>query len=860
MPADLDTDGHSSGRATDHSLAHANTDQNAVLGPKPTPLPVQSDTIPGQLRAIPRWVVWRYEPNAKRDKWTKVPHRADGNGPASSTNPDTWTTFADALAAYQAGEWDGIGFVVGDGIAGGDVDDCRDPETGELSEDARYIITTANTYTEASPGAHGLRYFALGALPPKGRKRGSFELYDGGGGRFLTVTGQHVEGTPATLHERTDQLATIHAQYIAPPERPQPARTSPRGTDVRHEDRDVLEAMWRSEKASEVRSLWEGDTSAHKGDHSSADLALASHLAWWTNYDPEQTDRLFRASDLMRPKWDEARGDMTYGERTLARAFEGHQPGDGYQGGKVRGSAAQADNRRSQASDTEAWPEWQPVPDGTPTAPQLDPNLLPTPLRRWAEDIAARASILLDSLLPGLFVALAITVGNRWRIRPKQHDHWTVVPNLWGVLVHPPGQLKTYVLNSVMRPVRQIEADLLARFEEETERHGVRAERLQAETDALSEKLKKAVKAGKHADADEIEADLIEAKRAQKQHNASAPVLIVNDATTEVLLERLRENPRGVGLVRDELHGWYMSLQKQGREGDRAFYLEAHDGDKAYRQDRVKRGVIAADIVTLSILGGIQPSRLEAIRHGALDGEDADGLLQRLQVLVWPDAMPPYRLVDREPDTDLEAHVTTLYEHLYDLDPARFGFEDGAPGITRFDPDAQELFYAWLERLEHRVREPEVQAAPAWASYLGKLRSLMPSLALLLHLVDLVTVEVDDVRVSLSAAQRAAALVEYLEGHAAKLYAPELARDEIAAERVAKRIEAGDIEDGMKLRDLYRREWSGLTRERVEAGIRLLERLGWVRVVKVPHESGKGRPNVVLRLRPDLLEHLDGAS
>jgi len=270
--------------------------------------------------------------------------------------------------------------------------------------------------------------------------------------------------------------------------------------------------------------------------------------------------------------------------------------------------------------------------------------------------------------------------------------------------------------------------------------------------------------------------------------------------------------------------------------------------------------VVSADIVTLSILGGIQPSRLETIRHGALDGEDADGLLQRLQVLVWPDKMPPYRLVDREPDASLEDRVAGIYQDLFDLDPARFGFEDGEPGVTRFDPDAQRLFYAWLEELEHRVRDPQVQATEAWASYLGKQRSLMPSIALLLHLVDLVTGEADDVRVSLSAAQRAAALVEYLEGHAAKLYAPELARDEVAAERIAERIEAGEVHDGMKLRDVKRREWSGLTSGRIDRGLALLERLGWLRVAKVPPDSGTGRPSIALQLRPDLLEHLDGAS
>lgn len=865
-PADQEASGHSGGVATTESVPRANPDQHDAAPPKPTPAPVNADAIPTQLRDRARWVAWRYEWDAKRGEWTKVPHRVDGRGMASSTNPDTWGTFEDALDAYQAGAWDGIGFVVGDGIAGGDVDDCRDPDTGELSEAARDIITTANTYAEVSPSGAGLRYFAFGTLPPKGRKRGPFEVYDGDGGRYLTVTGHHVEGTPDTLHERTDELATIHARYIAPQGRRERPRTQPRGVGVQHEDQHVLEAMWRSDNGPKIRRLWDGDMSDHvhrdtgEPDHSAADLALASHLAWWTNYSPDgQADRLFRASGLMRPKWDEKHyaDGTTYGQHTLALAFEGKRPGDGYTGRTTPAPGTPTGDDDEPAAD---WPEPQPLPDEAPSAPQLEPEMLPGPLRRWAEDTAERASILVDSLVPGILVGLAVVVGNRWRIRPKQHDAWTVVPNLWGVLVHPPGQMKTYVLNSAMRPVRQIEGTILERYERERMRDEVDAEILKHEMDTKSDDLKKAVKKGDRDTIDALRDELARLKQEAAQTERRAPALLVNDATVERLLEEHRANPRGLGLVRDELYGWYMSLHKQGRETDRAFYLEAHDGDKSYRQDRIKRGTITAPIVTLSILGGIQPTRLRAIQQGALSGEDADGLLQRLQVMVWPDAMPPYQLVDREPDHELEQHVTTIYERLFDHDPARFGFEDGQPGVTRFDPDAQHLFYEWLERLEHRVRDPEVQATPAWASYLGKQRSLMPSLALLLHLVDLVTGEASDVRVGLTAARRAAALVEYLEGHAAKVYAPELAQREAAARRLAEKLAGGQITDGMRVRDIYAREWAGLAREQVEAGLALLESLGWLRVVRVPPNRSGGRPSVVVRLRPDILEVADGAS
>lgn len=517
---------------------------------------------------------------------------------------------------------------------------------------------------------------------------------------------------------------------------------------------------------------------------------------------------------------------------------------------------SQGGDNPPQGAAADPWPDPKPLPDETPQAPVLDTELLPAPIHAWTKDIAERASIGLDWLVPGALVSLAAVVGNRWRIRPKRHDPWTVVPNFYGALVIGPGLLKSYALQQTTAPLRKIEQRILERYEAEKLRGEVRGERLKAEQEAETDNMRKALRSGNTEKADEHEARLLELKQDAAAEEGGPPALVVNDTTVERLVELVRDNPRGVALVRDELYGWYQSLHKQGRETDRAFFLEAHDGDKSYRQDRIRRGTITADIVTLSILGGIQPSRLDAIRRGAIDGDDADGLLQRLQILVWPDKLPPYRKVDRAPDPEATGQVEEIFQRLYDLDPARYGHEEG-PGIVQFQPDAQELFFSWLEALEHRIRDPEVQAAPAWASYLGKTRSLMPSLALLLHLVDLVTGRDDDLRVSLDAAKRAAALTEYLEGHAAKLYAPELARRETAARRIVEKIAADEINDGVKVRDLYVRGWSGLDRDQLEAGLALLEELHWLRTEKV---RTKGRPTVVLRLRPDIQDLVDGAS
>lgn len=78
--------------------------------------------------------------------------------------------------------------------------------------------------------------------------------------------------------------------------------------------------MLVSRNGAAIRALLDGDASAQGGDHSSADMALCNHLAFWCAGDEARMDRIFRASGLMRDKWDSGRGGTTYGRQTIERA------------------------------------------------------------------------------------------------------------------------------------------------------------------------------------------------------------------------------------------------------------------------------------------------------------------------------------------------------------------------------------------------------------------------------------------------------------------------------------------------------------------------------------------------------------
>lgn len=156
----------------------------------PQPLPVDPDGILEEFKLRPQWVNWRYAWDGK--KWTKHPHNPRTGRKASSTDLLTWSSFEDVLAAYETGEYDGVGFVFcsADPYVGVDLDGCVDSETGKVGPWAVQIIEGLNSYTELSPSGHGVHIIANGKIPHGGR-RGPVEMYSQD--RFFTFSG-HVLG------------------------------------------------------------------------------------------------------------------------------------------------------------------------------------------------------------------------------------------------------------------------------------------------------------------------------------------------------------------------------------------------------------------------------------------------------------------------------------------------------------------------------------------------------------------------------------------------------------------------------------------------------------------------------------------
>jgi hypothetical protein len=195
----------------------------------------------------------------------------------------------------------------------GAIDNCRNPEDGIIESDIYDLIRYFNSYTEISPSGSGIRIFVKATLPPYGRKKGNFEVYKSG--RYLTLTGHHIDPAPMSIKKRWVKNAEYHSKIFGQNDKSSAQKLPP--TD----HREILKKAFGSKNGHEIRRLYSGDTAGYASP-SEADLALCSHLAFWFNKDMERIDHVFRSSVLYRKKWDEKRGDKTYGEKTMQLACD----------------------------------------------------------------------------------------------------------------------------------------------------------------------------------------------------------------------------------------------------------------------------------------------------------------------------------------------------------------------------------------------------------------------------------------------------------------------------------------------------------------------------------------------------------
>lgn len=800
--------------------------------------------IPTELKQCKAWLCWRIpQINVETGKFGKIPIYpvSQGNRSGKQGTPEDLAqlgTFEQAIAAIRANPGlAGIGFAAlpDFGIVALDADKCFEHDI--LRPDVAQI--TAETYLECSPSGKGVRAFWRGMTSNSKNHENGIELFSTKG--FVTVTGNSCFN-----------LFSLKGDDLLPP--------------LDAETKDRLEAMARGAQARVAGGANEGGAaSARRRD---VPILVPMDPPW---------NVICSALDAISPDCDR----KTWIDCGMALHSTGHEDAflvwdDWSQGSKEKYDARNMDGQWhsfthmdkgigigtllhharnagwecpdpdvsgffSAITFTPDWPDPHALPD-LPPVPKFDLGLLPESIRPWVMDISERLQLPPDIAAIGAVTALSSAIGGRTAIRPKQNDSWSVVPNLWGMVVAPPGYKKSPALNEVMQPLHDLERRAHREYEQEM-----------AAWEAAKAAIELRNSATRSAAVMQLKKDQsIETPQLQVFPDEPIPRrYVVNNFSLEALGEVMRGNPSGVLAFADELYGLLMAASKTGNEELHSFLLTGWNGRGAFTFDRIGRGKRFVENVCLSVLGGIQPGRLvEYLTNGGFGGAMDSGFANRFQLLTWPDLSEEYEYIDRVPNHDAKEQFHRIFERVagQSLFPNLAGADAvvSCGGERRFDAEGQIVFREWLEANERLVRSDSLP--PVMASHLAKFNSLIPSLALIFALAD-------DVRGDIPAryARQAIGWGEYLRPHAERAFACTTRPDTAHARALLAKIKVKALTDGFTVRDVYRHEWSMLAAcEAVEKAVALLVDHDYLMPVEVPSTGKGGRRTTTYRINPKI--------
>lgn len=794
------------------------------------------NAIPKELQALDAWTLWKYN-NGK-----KPPCTLSGQYQRGDMNAWELYTFDQVQDAMLFGDFDGVGLVLqgqrneqGLYLAALDFDDLHTPD--KYATAMRIINDAGCTYVETSPSGHGLRGWGwvggdVGNKSDLDRYGLKFEAATNR--KYFTVTGHPLPDRCTVGFMAGYEGLTGRGGTAANGNDYQPLSVDdPANKPITQQTIDDLaEPLARLAAAGygASDSQWAHVRQCLQGGIRFDDGKWEPHLkGLWLGYS-RQIPRYCEDTGLLLGHYDRPEDVALAESRWRARGGGKAHPNQIF---TLATDEAGWVNTRKGASGAIDWPEPTPLPDALPPVAPFNSDLLPVALRAWVSDVAYRMQCPPDFPAVAAMVALSSLIGARAVIRPKELDDWQVVPNLWGMVVGRPGVKKSPALSVAMQPLGRLQTAEDERIKPEREAWAV--DRQLAELCASHAKRDAAtsLKTGGYSDARSI---LGAIKLPPVEPTARR--FVVNDATVEKLGELLAVNEWGTLAFRDELYGLLTSLDKQGQEGSRAFYLTAYDGNQGYTFDRIGRGTVHIPRVCLSMIGGIQPGRLQEYVRGAVAGGGGDdGLLQRFGLAVWPDIAPDYTHTDILPDSAAKEAAWAIFERLAKLERG---------GVWRLSPQAQDAFVAWQVQLELELRGDSLH--PAMASHLAKYRKLIPALALVFALID--TPDSGEV-VGEAEMRRAVAWGDYLRTHANRIYAAAVTPEIGGAIALLAKLRTGASMDSFTPRQIAVKGWMGLgSPEAVRKAADLLADYDYLRREVTKSGPAGGRPSDCYLINP----------
>lgn len=527
------------------------------------------------------------------------------------------------------------------------------------------------------------------------------------------------------------------------------------------------------------------------------------------------------------------------------------------------------------------WVDPKPINHTLPPVTSITPDMLPETLYSYVENTAKRLSVPLEFVAVPLVVALGSVIGTKVSIFPKRHDDWQVIPNLWGAVIGQPSSKKSPAMDNAMKPIDNLVSKAMAAHKSNMKEHATQTLINTAKAKAESDTLKSLAKqlASQDADTDSAEKiteEDIHQKAAaiaeSKQQDENIPIPrrhMVSDITVEKLGEIENQNNNGVLQYRDELSGFLANLEKDSEQPARSFYLEGFNGTGSYTVDRIMRGSLFIENHCLSVMGGIQPDKLEMYLEKTMRGLGNDGLIQRFQMMVYPDPLPRTKEKDIAVDAESRDAVYSLFIAADELHVGTLkGYGANEPNQFykrphfRFADDAYKVFMSWLDELNNKADNAEHDVI---AQHLIKYGRLIPALALIFHLVDCIEHRTLLGGVSLNALQAAIAWGDMLETHMLRVYSCITDNSHLKASLLSKKVlemlkkpsdktdKTNWVSHGFTARSLKRKNWKGLNDDdTIQTALDVLIEYDWLTYEIVESTEQGGRPTERYWINPKL--------
>lgn len=527
------------------------------------------------------------------------------------------------------------------------------------------------------------------------------------------------------------------------------------------------------------------------------------------------------------------------------------------------------------------WSKPSQVSKSLPQVKTFNKSMMPTLLWDYASNSAERLSVPVEYVLIPLIVSLGSVIGTKLTIYPKKYDNWEISPNFFGAIVGNPSSKKSPSLSEGLKPIAHLVAlakesynidKLEYEAQKELNKHIAKA------TEKQLGDLAKRLASQADDNNSELNRDTLKAKAQElaqaKQNDELIPEMkryITDDGTIESLGELESKHKNGILAKRDELTGLLASLDNESNLQARSFYLEGFNGLGSFQVDRIGRGSIFIDTHCLSVIGGIQPDKLEYYLAKTVKGLGNDGLIQRFQLLVYPNPLPNNKEKDLPPDKASRDAIYSLFEIIDAMQLGDF-MRYGASPIDeyhkrpyyRFTDEAYPIFMKWYDDLKDKANDAEHGII---AEHMVKYAKTVPSLALIFHLIDCIEYGGNLGSVSLTALNASIAWCEVLQSHMIRAYSTVTESSNIKASYLADKIlkivtrgadktdKTDWLEHGFTARQLIRKGWKGLTdSDAVTNALEVLIEHDWLRWDRVESTDRGGRPTERYYINPRLVE------